>query len=419
MVDFSIKPLFDSTGAIRNFIVQGMDVTEQRRTEEKLRQSMKMDAIGQLAGGIAHDFNNMLGAIIGSAELISQDAGNNNRLNKFTNLIINSAENAAVLTKKWLVFSRKGKAVSTPIDAHECINNSLDILERTIDKNIVISRRLEAENATIIGDPIQIQTAVINLGVNASHAMQGGGELTIFTSNVTLNGDACREMPFELHPGNYLRIKVKDTGAGIPDRYLDRIFEPFFTTKETGKGTGLGLATVYGMAKEHYGAVTVDSKEGKGTQFVIFLPSEDMEVASPKHELMADFSGQGCILVIDDEEIIRTTAMSILNRLGYEVMLAVDGQDGVEVFQENQERIELVITDMVMPRMSGSVCYQHIRELSPEVPVILSSGFSQQQRVDELKKQGISAVIEKPYRMHELAKIIHGILMQGAPGKNA
>jgi PAS domain S-box-containing protein len=406
IVDFCMKPNFDALGAVRNFIVEGVDVTERRQTEETLRQSQKLDAIGHLAGGIAHDFNNMLAAILGSADLMVQESQDPALVRKYSNLIINTVENAAKLTSKLLAFSRKGKVVSIPIDVHECLNDALDILSRTIDRSILMERGLNAQTSTVIGDPVQIQNAIINLGVNASHAMPEGGTLTVSTENVVLDETDCKTLPFDVVPGDYLCVEVRDTGTGIPPQNLDRIFEPFYTTKEVGQGTGLGLATIHGMANDHHGAIRVESTENEGSCFSLYLPSEVAEVPATRPEVVEELSGSGCVLVIDDEGIILTTAMTMLEQLGYEVLLAEDGKVGVKVYRENQHKIDIVLMDMVMPRMSGLVCLKHLREINPNVRVILSSGFVQKEPPAEVTEGHVIAVLEKPYRFHELAKAL-------------
>lgn len=378
------------------------DITEQNRIEGELRQSQKMDSIGMLAGGIAHDFNNILAGIMGYSELLHSHL-DDPKLRSYSDHITTSASRAADLTSKLLAFSRKGKIQSTSMNTHDIIEEVYLLLERTIDKKIELLVELTASNPTIIGDPSELQSTFLNLGINARDAMPNGGSLTFTTNNTTLNQAYCDANSFHIEPGEYLEICIRDTGTGIDKTTINSIFEPFFTTKEVGKGTGLGLAAVYGTIKDHQGAISVFSEPGQGTAFYIYIPS-----AEPGHEVKkvdqtaSNTAINGKVLIIDDEDIIRSMSYDFLSDLGYTVLLAEDGEQGTAIYQKEFQSIDVVVLDMVMPKLSGKECFERIRAIDPEAKVILSSGFSENTSVAQLKEQGAFGFIKKPYNFSEL-----------------
>ena len=300
-----------------------MDITGRKRAEQEkaqlervLAHSQKMDAIGQLAGGIAHDFNNMLGGIVGAAEMLSMYLPDDPKARKFHQLIMESAGRSADLVKKLLAFSRNNPQLSSTIDVHDVLRETIMLLENTIDRRVVITVNLEAKESTIIGDPTQLQNSFLNMGINSSHAMPSGGTLCFSTRNLQLDAAYCRNSTFEIEPGEFLEIEIRDDGHGIELEHMGMIFDPFFTTKDQDKGTGLGLSAVYGSMQQHKGAVTVYSEVGCGTTFHLFLP-----VVSGRTELIQRvkpeaIKGSGTILVVDDEEVMRITAKAILEELG-------------------------------------------------------------------------------------------------------
>jgi PAS domain S-box-containing protein len=382
------------------------DVTDRKKLEDQLRQSQKMDVIGQLAGGIAHDFNNMLSGIIGSAEMLSIKIADDSTLKNYVSTILKGAERAAGLTKNLLAYSRKGKIISTVIDVHESIRDSIELLERTIDKRIEIKTDFRAEDSSATGDPALLQNAFLNLGVNARDAMPDGGVLLYSTKNITI-----RESDYAgLEPGMYIEINVSDTGKGIGREIIGRIFEPFFTTKEFGKGTGLGLAAVYGTIKEHKGEITVHSEQGRGTFFKILIPVESKAVILTQGVNNEIVSGTGCILIIDDEVIIRNIAYAQLTHMGYDVILAGDGEEGIELFKKEVNRISLVIIDLVMPKISGQETLRRILEIAPETKIILSSGFNYYEKNNQLIELGAAGFIQKPFQISKLSRLISDII---------
>ena len=378
------------------------EVSDRVEMEQRLRQSQKMDAIGQLAGGIAHDFNNMLSGIMGAAELLRVKAGPANQ--PLVKIISTAAGRARDLILKLMAFSRKEKVAFSPLDIHAVIDDTAAILKRTIDKKIAIFQHLDAEPHTVMGDLSLIQNSLLNIGINAGHAMPEGGTLSFSTRAIQLDDVFCQQSPFEIRPGWFIEVAVRDTGCGIEPANIKRIFEPFYTTKQQGKGTGLGLAAVYGTVIQHGGAISVYSEVGRGTEFHLLLPlcqgCRD-EMTAPDAKAI---TGHGCILVIDDEPIVRMTARLMLERLGYRTLEAADGQEGVDLYREHGEAIDLVLLDMLMPVMEGVECFRLLRRQNPAVRIIISSGFSRDVDLTEMKKEGLCAFIRKPYNLAELSR---------------
>lgn len=400
--DITIYPLI--TNGAKGAVIRIDDVTREYTLEEQLNQSRKMDAVGQLAGGIAHDFNNMLAGIIGAAEILDILRKNDGKSSKYIDIIIQSSQRAAGLISKLLAFSRKSNIEKKSIDIDKTIIDTIEILERSIDKKIQISFNDKAKSKFVLGDDSQIHNALLNMGINAAHAMPNGGLLSFSIENIFLDKKYCELSPFDIIPGNYLEIEVRDNGVGIPPEHISKIFEPFFTTKKQGEGTGLGLAAVYGIVKEHSGAVTVYSEIGTGTVFHIYLPlTENLNLISEEKKLE---HGHGQILLADDEEIIRLTSQDILETLGYTVLTAKNGLEAVEIFKANIENVDLVILDMIMPEMNGREAFHEIKKIRNDVNIIISSGFSKNEDLAELYNHGLSGFIKKPFRIDELSVMI-------------
>lgn len=390
-----------------------IDITERREAEarqaklsEQLHQSQKMDAIGQLAGGIAHDFNNLLAGIMGFAELLQISEILSVRQADYVDKIISAADRAGNLTKQLLTFSRRGVKASTPIEIDKIITDTIAMLQRTIDKNIEINFENKASGISIIGDDAILQNAILNISINASHAMPNGGKLIFSTEIVFLDEQYCLFSNFDIKPGDYIELSIRDSGLGMPPEILNRIFEPFFTTKEQGKGTGLGLAMVYSAIQEHSGAINVYSEVGTGTVFHIYLP---LAGANRKKGAITEslIQGNGTILIIDDEELIRITASGLLESLGYKVLQAENGVEGIEVFTRNQSEIDLIILDMIMPIMGGRETFSKIREINQSIPILIASGFAKEADLIALKSQGIAGFLQKPFRMAEISEKVN------------
>jgi len=397
----------NSNGAI----IYISDVTKQYQNENIVAQNTKLDAIGQLTGGVAHDFNNMLSGIMGAAELLSINISEKNK--KQVNLIINTVDRATDLTTKLLAFSRKGTQDISNINIHLTLEYTIDILRRSIDKKIRIISEFNATKKIISGDNSALQSIFMNLGINGSHAMEKGGNLYFKTDNIILDQEYCKNSKFKLNPGTFLIIEIKDTGTGIPKNLINKIFEPFFTTKEQGKGTGLGLAAVYGTTLDHNGAITVESKEGVGTVFRIYLPcletEPNSEILKPNKKVKIN-QGSGLILVIDDEEIIRETSKTLLKELGYNVITADNGYSGVEVYKLEHDRIDVVILDMIMPEMNGTEAFYKLKKINKDAKIIIASGYLKDNDLNQLKSSGLSGYLRKPFKFEELSQIIFDLL---------
>ncbi len=403
--DAAATPIINAEGNVEKLIGLTKDITEHKILTHQLYHSQKLDAVGQLAGGIAHDFNNMLGGIIGFAELLNGELKGNEKLENYCSSIINTSENAARLTSQLLSFARKGKDISTPISVHRIINSAITLLERSIDKQITIIREFAAKVDTIIGDPAQLESVIINLGINARDAIPESGEIKITTELTELSPLFCKTNNYDIEPGNFIIIKIIDNGLGMNGKTLEHIFDPFFTTKG-GKGTGLGLSIIHGIITSHGGVINVYSELGRGSEFKIYLPLNcELELDDiPTHGLSSDYSGSGLVLLIDDEAIIRSMGTALIEDLGYAVITAENGREGIELYKERQSEISVVLLDVVMPIMGGMECLQELIRINPKVKVIIASGFSKSDTSTDFINNGAFAFINKPYRQLTLGK---------------
>ena len=379
---------------------------ESRRLQAQLIQARKMEAIGHLAGGIAHDFNNLLTGILGYANLLSLKVGGDPEVAKAAGIIQRSAERASQLTAQLLGFAEQGKNLNVPVELGRVVASVTGVIERTRDPRIRIVTSIHPGGGCVLGDPSQLDQVVMNLAINACDAMPHGGRLKILTEPVTLDEAFCREREW-MSPGKYLLLSVSDTGVGISAENMERIFDPFFTTKTHGKGTGLGLSMVFGIVKNHGGCVDVRSDAGSGSVFGIFLP-ESPEEARKEKAAMDDAlpRGRGRILLVDDQEPVREVARDMLEALGYEVITAADGLEGISRYRELFREIDLVILDMVMPNLSGGDCFRRMKEINPKARVVLSSGYSMDGSIQDVMNEGILAFIQKPYRLEELSCVV-------------
>jgi len=377
------------------------DITERKKLEQQLFQAQKMESIGTLAGGIAHDFNNILGGILGYASFIKMKMQKNDPFYKYINVMERSAERAAELTSQLLAFSRGGNYKLEPVDLNEVVEETLAIVERTFDKSIEIRKELSGDLPPVEADSTQLQQAVMNLCVNARDAMPAGGLLTIKTDEAHLDNNSFSFQAAGAE-GDFLKLTVSDNGCGMDSETLEKIYEPFFTTKEKGKGTGLGMSMVYGVIKSHGGFISADSSPGAGTTFHIFLPVSKKKYQRKLPEKIIPTSGHEVIFVIEDEEALRTMISEALKSFGYEVIVAADGLEGWEKFKEHRQRIDLVFLDMVMPRMVGLEVFQKLKSLDPLVRVLLTTGYSDSQKAQEILNDGALGLINKPYLIPEL-----------------
>lgn len=383
------------------------DISERIRMEETLHQSEKLQAIGELAGGIAHDFNNMLGGIMGATELLEPRLPPGDATSaKYHAMIMITVKRAAELTQKLLTFSRKQPFATTVIDLHSVINDAAGLLSSTIDRRVKLMMVLDAVDSMVSGDSALLQSAILNLGINAAHSMPDGGMILIRTCNEPFDPACCTQERVDMKPGRSVLLEVIDTGCGMSQEVQKRIFEPFYTTKKQGKGTGLGLAAVLGTVQQHHGAICVRSEVGQGSRFLIHLPVADSVPQVPARQSMP-LAGSGLLLVVDDDEILRETARGILEQLGYDVLTAVNGKEGAAVFERHKDQIDLVILDMIMPVMNGRDCFRLLKAIKPNVRVLIASGFAQQEDVDALVAEGICGMIQKPFLAADLSERIH------------
>lgn len=405
--DFSESDIkvFQTIGELISSEFERIDEEKEKESmREQLFQSQKMESIGTLAGGVAHDFNNMLQGILGYTSLIKMNTPSDSPIYKPLEIIEQTSIRAAELTKQLLGFARKGKVIIEPLNLNEIVNDTLNIISRIFDKSIEIRTAIQDNIWTIEGDRSQLQQVILNLCLNARDAMPHGGVLTINTSNEILNVEEFQEA--KEGTGKYVVLSITDTGTGVDEKIRDRIFEPFFTTKDIGKGTGMGLAMVYGVVKNHDGFVRFQSKTGKGSSFVIYLQATHKQQAKIEPGIRELFKGSGTILVIDDEKVIRNFTKAVLERLGYDVLDADNGREGVEIYKKWNNKIKLVILDMIMPKMGGRETFGLLKEINPEAKILISSGFGMDEQIKKILETGAVGFIQKPYDIIEFAESI-------------
>ena len=383
------------------------DITLQQQLEAQIQQIRRLEALGTLAGGIAHDFNNLLMGIQGRTSLMMMN-------NDFSQVhyedlkgIEDIVKSGVDLTKQLLGFGRKGKYEAKPTDLSKLVHTSSQMFGRT-KKEIKIHAKYQKDIWAAEVDRGQIEQVLLNLYVNAWQAMPGGGELYLQTENVTF--DESYTNPYEVKPGRYVKISVVDTGVGMDEATKERIFEPFFTTKEMGRGMGLGLASAYGIIKNHEGILNVYSERGEGTTFNIYLPACEKKIIDEKKPLEGIIRGTEAVLLVDDEDIIVDIGKKNLEKLGYKVITARNGKEAVELYKKNQGNIDIVVLDMIMPEMGGGETYDKLMEINPDVKVILSSGYSIEGQASEILKRGCDGFIQKPFRMKQLSRKINEVL---------
>lgn len=389
------------------------DITEKSILEQQLLQAQKFEAIGTLAGGLAHNFNNILMGIQGRTSLMSLDLESSHPNMEHIKSIEECIQSATGLTKQLLGFARGGKYEVKTININDLVLNSSTMFSRT-RKEINVHTKIPQSQLLVNADRGQIEQVLLNLYINAWQAMPGGGELYLKTSAVLLNNDFCK--PFDAKPGRYTKVSITDTGVGMDENTRCRIFDPFFTTKDKNRGTGLGLASAYGIIKNHGGIITVNSKRNHGTTFSIYLKISENKIHQEIATDGAMVKGSGTILLVDDEDMIIDVSQALLDKLGYQVIAAKSGEEAIEVVLRLGSGIDLVILDMIMPGMDGGKTFDRIREIHPQMPVLLSSGYAVDGQSSEILRRGCNGFIQKPFNIEKLSQKIRNILKVGKAG---
>jgi signal transduction histidine kinase len=406
-------PVHDEQGTVAGSVHLFADITERRHLEDQLRQAQKMEAIGRLAGGVAHDFNNLLTAITGNASLLMTGLARDDPNRESLATIEKAAWRAAELTRQLLGFSRQTMLWLKPIDLNQSVNEIVGFLRRTIDPRIQVEVKVAPGLWTVKADPSSITQVLMNLCLNARDAMPQGGRLLLETTNVILDQEYTRQH-LEGEAGEFVRLRVSDTGHGIPAEILPRVFEPFFTTKELGKGTGLGLAMVFGIVKQHRGWIDCTSvvhEVHEGTSFDIYLPRSNANRKLPPQSGPPPVPKRGSetILLVDDKAMIRDVGRSILKGYGYRVLLAEDGREAVAIYRRDQDKIALVILDLTMPQLSGRDTLRELIRINPKVRVLFACGYSAEHMPD-FGKDNVAGFVDKPYKPEELANTVRSVL---------
>lgn len=402
----TISPATDGGGVVVGLFVRVRDITYDKSLEQQALHTQKMEGIGTLAGGIAHDFNNILTAILGYSSALKSDIeSNKSALNKLDQ-IMRSAHRAADLTRNLLAFSRKNPHMPRVIDFNNLVRDAVSMLEFAMPDAISLKLDLAGDLPHVLADPAQMTQVITHLAVNARDAIFESGTIRFATR---LGRDS--QVDDDDEPVDYVVLDIEDDGVGIQKEYLSRIFEPFYTTKETGKGTGLGLAMVYGAVKQHYGFVEVESAPNMGSRFSIYLPAtggmpEEAGDVESEPPLAGDALARATILIVDDEEDIRMLCETAFESVCERVLTASDGEEGVRLYGENADSIDLVILDMTMPKMDGAECFERLRRIRADAPVMISSGYAREMGAEDLMGKGALGFIEKPYTM---AKLVHEV----------
>jgi PAS domain S-box-containing protein len=409
--------VLDEKGDVTEIIGLGRDITDKKQVEmekatlqSQLQQSQKMESIGTLAGGIAHDFNNILGIILGNAELAMDDVPEWNPARKNLDEVRKACMRAKDVVRQILSFSRKSEIEQKSISIASVVAESLKLSRASIPTSIEIRQNIANDVDDILGDPTQIHQVMINLSTNAAHAMENdGGILEVTVENTEVEEDTASQYP-ELNPGPHVHLGVSDTGDGIKPEVVGRVFDPYFTTKDVGKGTGMGLAVVHGIVKSHHGSISVESEPGKGATFKILFPAVKEKVGDEPKEAQELPTGNEKILFVDDEEPMVDLNQQRLERLGYNVIPKTDPLEALEFFRTNPYQIDLIISDMTMPHMTGDKLAQEILNIRPDMPIILCTGYSERMSEDRAQEIGIRKYIEKPIEKETLARSVREVL---------
>jgi len=410
-VSLTISPICNKAGEVIGASDIARDITEQKHFEEQLRQTQKLESLGVLAGGIAHDFNNLLSGIIGNASLLLSNMGPDSNNAEFADAIVRAGERAANLTGQLLAYAGKGRFVMKPVDCSQLVREISSLISASIPKKVKLQWHLHDQLPAVLADVSQLEQLIMNLIINGAEAIgDNAGTVTVRTSvqqvdNLYL-GNASGVLD-EMEEGEYVVLEVQDTGCGMDAEIKSRIFDPFFTTKFTGRG--LGLAAVRGIIRGHKGGLKVNSAPGQGTSFKVWLPTASEGITLSKAELKSaktDLRCKGTILVVDDEELVQKLAKAILERCGYKVVAAEDGQKAIDVVTEMGAQLAAVLLDMTMPVLGGAEVLPHLKRLAPGLPVIGSSGHSEITARADFGNEGLAGFVQKPYCSNTLVEAV-------------
>ncbi len=404
----TVSSVYDESGRVLNYVVIEHDMTHERLLEQQVRQMQKIEALGRLAGGIAHDLNNILYPIIINTEMLINDAGPDSSEYEPLNQVLHAAYRQRDLVKQVLAFSRRNEQQHRPVEVTPLVREALHFLKMSLPSTIDIQEHLNAAHDTIMGDPTQIHQVIMNLGTNAAEAIGSKpGTIEVRLANTRLEDK--QKLP-DMRPGQYLKLAVKDTGGGMTDEAVERAFEPFFSTKDTSRSSGMGLAVVHGIVKSHGGAIIVESKKDKGSRFTVYMPVADKSEVRMR---TSDRDGPGKsgdkkqrILLVDDESLVLMSVQRALERMGYEVDAVKDGPDALDIFCEDPDSFDVVITDQTMPKMTGAELAEELLHIRPDIPVILSTGFSETISEQEAKAMGVRDLLMKPATTKDLDAVI-------------
>jgi signal transduction histidine kinase/FixJ family two-component response regulator len=402
------RPIRDSADVLQGAVIVFRDVTIERETERQLRQSQKMDAVGQLTGGVAHDFNNILTVIMTTIEILADAVADRPHLAMIARMIDDAADRGAALTQQLLAFARKQPLDPRSTDINRLIMDAAKLLRPTLGEHMDIACVLDEATSPALVDPSQLTTALLNLAINARDAMPEGGKLTIRSGNITFDEMHADAQDDDVKPGAYVMVSVSDTGIGIPEAIRDKVFEPFFTTKGAGRGTGLGLSMVYGFVKQSGGHIRIHSEEGRGTTIKIYLPCADAqaEARTAAPPVVPSRGGREVILVVEDDALVRNNVIAQLESLGYATFAARDAAEAMALIERGHP-IDLLFTDVVMPGvMNGRQLAEQVIKRRPSIKVLYTSGYSEDALVHHGRLDADVLLLPKPYRRTDLDRMI-------------
>ena len=408
-----VQPYRDNEGRVAGCLGVAVDITERKQLQDQLRQAQKMEAVGRLAGGVAHDFNNLLTVISGYSSFLLESLPDGSSLRSYAEQVSQAATRAAQLTAQLLAFGRKQMLQPSIMDINALVRDAETMLRRLIGEDIELVTDLRPSIGCILADPGQVYQVVLNLVVNARDAMPRGGRIAVATADVTIGEDEARH-EMDTKPGDYVMLAVSDTGHGMSPEILAHLFEPFYTTKEVGKGTGLGLSTAYGIVKQSGGHISVESALGHGSTFRVYLPRAEGRINGESAVDPETVHGSETVLLVEDEEVVRQFARSVLEQAGYKVIEAANGQEALRRMQEPGRQVDAVLTDVVMPEMGGRELGEQVARLKPGVPVLYLTGYAEDSTPrDEAIPSG-AVCLRKPFKPHELTARIREALDKSA-----